>query len=94
MARGRFTIDEQIENCDRKIAELQEKKATLIEKKKQEEELQKNQAKEQTIETVVQLLKSNNVSLEEIENALKRMNKSDTDNVEDDSSGSDTNDID
>lgn len=94
MARGRFTIDEQIENCDKKIAELQEKKAALLERKKQEEELQKNQAKEQTIETVVQLLKSNNVSLEEIENALKRVNKVNVESTEDDSETTNTNDID
>ena len=94
MARGRFTIDEQIENCDKKIAELQEKKAALIEKKKQEEESTKNQEKKRTIETVVQLLKSNDVSLEEIEKALMGNVDTPSENVEDDSKSSNTNDID
>lgn len=94
MARGRFTIDEQIENCNKKIAELQEKKAALIEKKKQEEESAKNQEKKHTIETVIQLLKSNDVSLEEIEKALMGNVDTLSESVEDDSRGLDTDNID
>ena len=45
MARGRFTIDEQIENCDKKIAELQEKKAALIKKKKARRRITKESGK-------------------------------------------------
>lgn len=93
MARGRFTIDEQIENCDKKIAELQEKKAALIEKKKQEEESTKNQEKKRTIETVVQLLKNNDVSLEEIEKALKGAADTPSESAEDNSMDFDTDNI-
>lgn len=93
MARGRFTIDEQIENCDKKIAELQEKKAALIEKKKQEEESAKNQEKKRTIETVVQLLKNNDVSLEEIEKALKGNVDMPSENIEADSTDFDTDNV-
>lgn len=72
MARGRFTIEEQIENCNKKITELEQKKAALLEKKKQEDEEQRSLKKKDTIENVVQMLKNSGVTLEEIATALER----------------------